>query len=257
VKNLVIEVDAKYLKGMLNNPDIQPNTTINRWIAGILLFDFKMVHVPAIHHTAADGLSRRLPAPEDPPETDDFEEWIDDSYGFFMELANWRPPHLFPSTLTMRLLFTEIIRPSVFAASASVFAASDTAASAFITEETSDDESNDIPCSQRASAADDRLAEVEKYLQFLTRLQGLSDSDFHKFMQYSSGFFFSNSKLWQCDTHGKHKIVVPKEKRYELLKEVHDILGHKKIYAVWMQLLERFWWPFLDQDVKWFVQTCH
>jgi hypothetical protein len=76
-------------------------------------------------------------------------------------------------------------------------------------------------------------------------------------MQYSSGFFISNGKLWQRDTHGRHKIVVPKEKRYELLKEVHDILGHKKIYAVRMQLLERFWWPFLDQDVKWFVQTCH
>jgi hypothetical protein len=29
VKNLIVEVDAKYLKGMLNNPDIQPNTTIN------------------------------------------------------------------------------------------------------------------------------------------------------------------------------------------------------------------------------------
>jgi hypothetical protein len=29
VKNLVIEVDAKYLKGMLNNPDIQSNATIN------------------------------------------------------------------------------------------------------------------------------------------------------------------------------------------------------------------------------------
>jgi hypothetical protein len=57
--------------------------------------------------------------------------------------------------------------------------------------------------------------------------------------------------------HRKHKIVVLKEKRYELLKEDHDILGHKKIYAVQMQLLERFWWPFLDQDVKWFVQTCH
>jgi hypothetical protein len=73
------------------------------------------------------------------------------------------------------------------------------------------------------------LAEVEQYLQFLTCLQGLSDSDFRKFMQYSSVFFFSNSKLWRCDTHGKHKIVVLKEKRYELLKEVHDILGHKKI----------------------------
>jgi hypothetical protein len=278
VKNLVVEVDAKYLKGMLNNPDIQPNATINQWIAGILLFNFKLVHVPAIHHTAADGLSRRTPAPEDPPETDDFEEWIDDSYRFFMELANWRPPHLFPSALTMRPLFTELIRPaasvftasasvaaSVFTASASVAAsvfatsapASNIAASAFITEETADDKSNDIPRSPRASAADDRLTEVEQYLQFLTRPQCLSNAEFHKFMQYSSGFFFSNGKLWRCDMHRKHKIVVPKDKRYELLKEVHDILGHKKIYAVWMQLLERFWWPFLDQDIKWFVQTCH
>jgi hypothetical protein len=96
----------------------------------------------------------------------------------------------------MRPLFTELIRPaasvfaaSVFAASvfaASVFAASvpasDTAASAFITEETADDESNDIPHSPRASAADDRLAEVEQYLQFLMHLQGLSDAEFCKFM---------------------------------------------------------------------------
>jgi hypothetical protein len=104
VKNPVVEVDTKYLKGMLNNPDIQPNATINRWIAGILLFDFKLVHVPMIHHTATDGLSHQLPAPENLPETDDFEEWIDDSYSFFMELANWRLPHLFPSALTMRPL---------------------------------------------------------------------------------------------------------------------------------------------------------
>jgi hypothetical protein len=105
-------------------------------------------------------------------------------------------------------------------------------------EETSDDESNDIPRSPRASAADDRLAEVEQYLQSLTCPQGLSDSDFHEFMQYSSGFLFSNSKLWCHDMNGKHKIVVLKEKRYELLKGVHDILGHKKIYAIRMQLLE-------------------
>jgi hypothetical protein len=100
------------------------------------------------------------------------------------------------------------------------------------------------------------LSEVKQYLESLTRPLNLTNTDFHKFMQYS-GFFISNRKLWQWDTHGKHKIVVPKEKRYELLKEVHDILGHKKIYAVRMQLLERFWWPFLDQDIKWFVQTCH
>jgi len=29
VKNLVVEVDAKYIKGMIKNPDIQPNAMIN------------------------------------------------------------------------------------------------------------------------------------------------------------------------------------------------------------------------------------
>jgi hypothetical protein len=202
--------------------------TINRWIADILLFDFKLVHVLTIHHTAADGLSRRTPAPEDPPETDDFEEWIDNSYGFFMELANWQLRHLFPSTLTMHQQFIELIHTS-----ASV--------STIITEETSEDNSNaaaDIPWNLRASAANTRLSEVKQYLKSLTRPLNLTNADFCKFMQYSSGFFISNGKLWQRDTHRKHKIVMPKEKRYELLKQIHDILGHKKIYAIRMQLLE-------------------
>ena len=29
VDNLVVEVDVKYIKGMINNPDIQLNNTIN------------------------------------------------------------------------------------------------------------------------------------------------------------------------------------------------------------------------------------
>jgi hypothetical protein len=51
VKKLTIEVDAKYIKGMLNNPDIQPNTAMNRWIARILLFDFTLKHVPGSKQT--------------------------------------------------------------------------------------------------------------------------------------------------------------------------------------------------------------
>ncbi|KAJ2930445.1 hypothetical protein H1R20_g6649, partial [Candolleomyces eurysporus] len=47
VKCLVVEVDARYIKGMINNPDIQPNATINWWIAGVLLFNFELRHVPA------------------------------------------------------------------------------------------------------------------------------------------------------------------------------------------------------------------
>jgi len=61
---------------MLKNPDIQPNATINRWIAVILLFDFKLVHVPVEKHHGPDGLSRREPA-DGESEDDDPEDWID------------------------------------------------------------------------------------------------------------------------------------------------------------------------------------
>jgi hypothetical protein len=37
VRNLIVEVDVKYIKGMLNEPELHPNAVINRWIHGILL----------------------------------------------------------------------------------------------------------------------------------------------------------------------------------------------------------------------------
>jgi len=89
VRNLVIEVDAKYIKGMLNNPNIQPNVTINYWIAGILLFNFTLKHVPGATH-GSDGLSQQPAQPDDEPNPpDDFEDWIDKSYGF-MHMINPR-----------------------------------------------------------------------------------------------------------------------------------------------------------------------
>ena len=50
-------MDAKYVKGMINNPDSQLNATINWWIMGILLFHFCLEHIPAKHHTGPNGLS--------------------------------------------------------------------------------------------------------------------------------------------------------------------------------------------------------
>ncbi|KAL5478643.1 hypothetical protein ACEPAI_1920 [Sanghuangporus weigelae] len=70
---------------MINNPDLQPNATINHWIARILLFDFKICHIPAADFKCTDGLSRRPPAPEDPPPDEGYEEWIDDTYGFYLK----------------------------------------------------------------------------------------------------------------------------------------------------------------------------
>ena len=46
MRNLVVEVDAKYIKGMLNNPDLQLLATINHWIVTILLFSFTLKYIP-------------------------------------------------------------------------------------------------------------------------------------------------------------------------------------------------------------------
>ena len=77
VKNLIVEVDAKYIKGMLNEPDISPNATLNRWIQGINLFTFELVHVPAERHRGPDALSRRPLAEGETIEEED-DTWLDD-----------------------------------------------------------------------------------------------------------------------------------------------------------------------------------
>lgn len=76
-RNLRVEVDAKYIKGMLNEPDLQPNATINRWIQGILLFDFELVHVPADRHRGPDALSRK-PLAEGEEVVSEDDSWLDE-----------------------------------------------------------------------------------------------------------------------------------------------------------------------------------
>jgi hypothetical protein len=65
VPNLTVELDAKYVQGMIKAPDMQPSASENRWIQGILRFDFKIVHVPATRHKGPDALSRREPTDSD------------------------------------------------------------------------------------------------------------------------------------------------------------------------------------------------
>ncbi|THH12905.1 hypothetical protein EW146_g7258 [Bondarzewia mesenterica] len=60
--NLIIKVDACYIKGMLTNPDLEPSASINRWILSILTFHFTLIHISSILHTL-DGLSHCPPQP--------------------------------------------------------------------------------------------------------------------------------------------------------------------------------------------------
>ena len=85
VRNLVVEVDARYIKGMLANPDLAPSASMNRWIVSILLFHFTLVHVPGTRH-GPDGLSRRPQQPgddiTDSADNPEFDDWVDQVYRF-------------------------------------------------------------------------------------------------------------------------------------------------------------------------------
>ena len=106
ITNLIVEVDAQYIRGMLNNPDVQPNAAMNRWIAAIRLFDFKLVHVPAEKHLGADGLSRREPIPGEDYEDEDAEDWVDK----ILSLGIWvdsQQPSQHPKTENFEVLAEE------------------------------------------------------------------------------------------------------------------------------------------------------
>jgi len=58
-RNFIVETDAKYLIGMLKNPEKMPNATINRWVDYIQTnFFFEIVHKKG-KMFGPDSLSRK------------------------------------------------------------------------------------------------------------------------------------------------------------------------------------------------------
>ncbi len=50
---------------------------------------------------------------------------------------------------------------------------------------------------------------------------------------------------------------MPPSQRLAIVRAVHDDLGHKGVYSTRRTLTDHFWWPSLDHDVKWYINTCH
>jgi hypothetical protein len=237
IEDLVVEMDASSVKGMLNNPDLQPNATINRWIAAIKLFHFRLEHVPATQHKGPDGLSRRPPADHELADTADAADaWIDEACGFAQAVI--------PDTATA----------SLAPPTASAFNVSDS------NPGTGDNEWSTAvlpPRDEKANAADDRVQLVDSYLRNPLAPLPLDPGLLQGFIRYAHDFFLFNGRLWRRGAEGAHQLVITDPRhRLSLLQQGHDALGHKGKFATRRQLLLRFWWPHLDADVAWFDNTC-
>jgi hypothetical protein len=283
VKNLHVEVDAKYIKGMINNPDIQPNATINRWIAGILLFTFILVHVPGITH-GPDGMSRRKPQPNDVPSEDDqddheSDEWLDRVYGMWNLCLPLfyigRSKNKFYSTLSTLTFFNKneetnnefyinfkqnkqqaidnfgYTGNSVLYREVHVYA---TELPDF--SESTTHKEVEIPRSEKQIQSDQRLNDVIGYLENLATPPDYTEKQIRNLIRYSSRFFIKDSALYRRKQDGP-RIVIPPSRRLIIMNEAHDLVGHKGFLPTFFHIRIRFWWPSMGEDIKWYTKTCH
>jgi hypothetical protein len=247
VKRLVVEMDAKFIKGMLNNPTLHPNDAVNRWIAAILLFDFELIHVPAEKHTGADGLSRRPsdPKDEEPDDSEELEDWIDSNAGFFIETtspsSSYDPSPPYSLCLNESLASENSANVSPLASSSSLV---------------SDDEPV-IPRTSKAYLRDQKLSIIRQFLETMERPPQFDDEQYRNFLRTASSYYLFNARLFRKNPGGNPQLVPPPEDRFKIISYAHDSLGHKGIFATTRNILVRFWWPHLNDDVRWFVRTCH
>jgi hypothetical protein len=226
-RNLVVEMDASFICGMLNNPDCQPNATINRWIAAIHLFDFKLVHIPAEKHHGPDGLSRRAPVEGEDADEDDPEDWIDAT----LALGVW--------------VLSGLAERSPHSASSLSLKGSESA------------ETPTLPSTDHFLKANDDIASIAQYLRTLKIPSHLPDAAPDKFLCKVKRFSLVNDRLWRLRGQGRHQLYIAPAQRLPLIRDAHDHLGHKGFYSTHRTLFDCFWWPSLRQDIKWYIGTCH
>lgn len=223
--NLIVEMDALFIKGMLNNPDVQPNTAMNRWIAAIKLFDFKLVHVPAEKHLGPDGLSRHEPIPGEDDEDDDPEDWVDEVLALGI-WANTRPRKHHPVASVFE---TEVVGVCL--------------------------DSLTKPQTNMAML-EANLKAILKFLKTSVHSSTLPHTQ-DPVIKKSKRFLTLNGRLWRRQAQGRNQLILPIPQRTLTIREAHDSLGHKGFYSTLRTLLDRFWWPTLANDVKQHIATCH
>ena len=228
VKKLQVEVDAKYIKGMLNDPDLQPNATINRWIQGILLFDFELVHVPADRHRGPDALSRKEPGEKEELNEED-DTWLDD-------IALYAPARQHHADLRWNQAEWNL----------------------YINHRDSDHDLPIFSFSVPVTKAEQVLADIYHFLHTLECPPALSTQKRRRFLKRATQFFIRGSAMFKRSPTGiPVKCVFRTLKRNYILKNAHDRLGHRGIDATYQTVKERFYWPNMWNDVTHYVQSCH
>lgn len=239
VGNLIVEVDAASIKGMLAHPDIQASTLINRWIQGVHQFDFNLAHVPAHKHRGPDALSRRPFTEQDSPDESDPEAWIDEialctKVNFLQtpSAQEWTPPISYPAFDDMQFMGFLAPYPNT--------------------------PLNVWPSRLTRNDPETELLTILRYLvtQELPPLK--SSRERVRFKQLAKQFFLQGTHLYRQHPPGPPQVVIfNKKRRRAILWEMHEESAHHGVWAVAKQTTLRYYWPDILNDIKYHIQSCH
>ncbi|KXN83954.1 hypothetical protein AN958_00653, partial [Leucoagaricus sp. SymC.cos] len=185
-KKLKVEVDAKYIKRIINQPDIHPNIVINWWITVILMFNFELVHVPASKHKGPDGLSRwrKLEDRSDNNKGKEaVEEWVDEILG----CSVWTAAMAQDRALVLVVGTVEDGEGTILKERARV-----------------DIEELTIPSTEEMCEKDLKLDQIRKFFKIVNMPEELTIKARTCFLKCTSKFFIQGRHLWRMEMGGRH-----------------------------------------------------
>jgi Integrase zinc binding domain len=174
-----------------------------------------------------------MPAKGEDVEEDNPEEWIDTTLSLGVWVSTWLvfSPLQLGNLPTLSLVLSA--KPSVNTTLAT------------------------FPVSDQSSKADEDISQIQDYLTTLKLPSNLSEDALAKFLRKVKQFSLIDGQLWRNFSTGRPQMFIPPSERLFIVRDAHDRLGHKGIYSTRCTILDRFWWPSVDQDIKWYVDTCH
>ena len=295
-RKLIVETDAKYIKGMLENPDMMPTATINRWIDEILLYHFTLRHKAGATF-GPGGLSRRPAQENDPeyepcsddededPELPEFEvadlsepqpleiekfvDQIDNRRGFYHGIAESIDD--FRGELSEADLQRENERDLLQKKLEDNRTELPIEKAQYVQQLVNvlalpldnDSEANKMKYDEThrslgALDQDELMVHIERLLKDKKyRPKDFTDKRFERLLRLVNRFLIFKGRIYRRGIEGQHRLYVQKENRTYMMTAAHDHNGHRGFFATRGLLSQRFWWPEMEKDIKRFVQTCH
>ena len=243
VKNLVVQVDASSIKGMLGKPDKQPGA-LNRWILAVKQFNFQLEHVPADKHKGPDALSRRryTSADEEDYSDSDPEDWIDN-----IVLVAQSQNDCLDDTDDSDISPNEDIPTPL-----PPFPHLDD--SSFLENEWK----SSLSVTTTHQYKDQDLVNILTYLVTNQEPEFKTVKERDLFLSKAEPFYLEQAHMYRRRPGYPPQVVIfPQKRRREILWEMHEGTAHHGVWAVEQQTTLRYYWPDMRKQIQAHVRSCH